>query len=107
MRKEYNSVLSTPTEPNKIGRLRLFRYISKIEISADIGVADANIIGSSLEQNISKFQSRCYNCMSVHQGNTVMHDGSPCHKSKVVKNFLGEKIFDCWTGLEMARLKSH
>jgi len=33
MREEYNSVLSTPTEADKIGR---YRYIGKTQISADI-----------------------------------------------------------------------
>jgi len=36
MREEYNSVLSTPTEAEKIGRFG--RYIGKTQISAEIWV---------------------------------------------------------------------
>jgi len=32
MREEYNSVLSTPTEADKIGRFRRYRYIGKTQI---------------------------------------------------------------------------
>jgi len=38
MREEYNSVLSTPTEADKIGRFGRYRYIGKIQISVDISV---------------------------------------------------------------------
>jgi len=34
MREEYNSVLSTPTEADKIGHFGRYRYIGKIKISA-------------------------------------------------------------------------
>jgi len=39
MREEYNSVLSTPTEVNKIGRFGRYRYIGKTQISADISAS--------------------------------------------------------------------
>jgi len=32
MRKEYNSVLSTPTEADKIGRFGRYRYIGETQI---------------------------------------------------------------------------
>jgi len=38
MREEYNSVLSTPTEADKIGHFCRYRYISKTQISTDISV---------------------------------------------------------------------
>ena len=38
MCKEYNSVLSTPTEANKISYCCQYRYIGKTQISADISV---------------------------------------------------------------------
>jgi len=28
--------------------------------------------------------------VSVHQCNIFLHDGAPCHKSKIMKNFFGE-----------------
>jgi len=34
MREEYNSVLSTPAEADKIGRFGRYRYIGKTQISA-------------------------------------------------------------------------
>jgi len=34
MREEYNSVLSTATEADKIGRFGRYRYIGKTQISA-------------------------------------------------------------------------
>jgi len=40
MREEYNSVLSTPTEADKIGRFGRYRYIGETQISArNIGPA--------------------------------------------------------------------
>jgi len=36
MLEEYNSVLSTPNEADKIGRFARYRYVSKIQISADL-----------------------------------------------------------------------
>jgi len=36
MREEHNSVLSTPTEADNIGRFGRYRYIGKTQISADI-----------------------------------------------------------------------
>jgi len=36
MHEEYNSVLSTPTEADKIGRFGRYRYIGKTQISANI-----------------------------------------------------------------------
>jgi len=46
MREEYNNVLSTPTEADKIGRFGRYRYIGKTQISA-------NYIGLSLELSIA------------------------------------------------------
>ena len=46
MRDEYNRVLSTPTEADKIGRFGRYRYIGKTQISADY-------IGRSLLISIS------------------------------------------------------
>jgi len=44
MREEYNSVLSTPTEADKIGRFGRYRYIGQTEISVDyIGQADISV----------------------------------------------------------------
>jgi len=36
MREECNSVLSTPTEVDNIGRFDRYRYIGKTQISADL-----------------------------------------------------------------------
>jgi len=36
MREEYNKVLSTPTEADKISHFGRYRYINKTQISADI-----------------------------------------------------------------------
>jgi len=38
MHEEYNSVLSTPTEADKIGRFGRHQYIGKTKISADLSV---------------------------------------------------------------------
>jgi len=38
MREEYISVLSTPIEPDNIGRFGRYRYIGKTQTSADISV---------------------------------------------------------------------
>jgi len=38
MREENNSVLTRPTEADKIGRFGRYRYIGKTQISADISV---------------------------------------------------------------------
>ena len=38
--------------------------------------------------------------MTVHQCDIFMHDGAPCHRSRVAKKFLGRKISDKWTGPE-------
>jgi len=35
MGEEYNSVLSTPTDVDRIGRFGRYRYIGKTQISAD------------------------------------------------------------------------
>jgi len=50
MREEYNSVLSTPTEADEIGRFGRYRYIGKTHISVDLWqkistmIRDKNVI---------------------------------------------------------------
>jgi len=44
MREKYNSILSTPTEADKIGRFGRYRYIGKTQISARYsGQADISV----------------------------------------------------------------
>jgi len=45
------------------------------------------IVNREAVSNFKKLQS----CIFVDQGNIFMHDGTTCHKSKVVKNFLAEE----------------
>ena len=43
------------------------------------------------EKYVKVFQVKLQLHMTVHQCDIFMHDGAPCHRSRVVKKFLGEK----------------
>ena len=43
------------------------------------------------EKSVKVLQEKLQLHMTVHQCNSFMHDRDPCHRSKVVKKFLGEK----------------
>jgi len=60
MREEYNSILSTPTEADKIGRFGRYRYIGKFQILAHIS---AMLIYRSISNYYTQyFQDPKYNC---------------------------------------------
>jgi len=46
MREEYNSVLSTPTEADKIGRFGRYQYIGKTQIRQIYRSISSNVIVS-------------------------------------------------------------
>ena len=43
------------------------------------------------EKYVKVLQEKLQLHMTVYQCDTFMHDGAPCHRSRVVKKFLGEK----------------
>ena len=43
------------------------------------------------EKYVNLHRSKLELHMRVHNCNIFMHDGAPCHQSKVVKNFLEQK----------------
>ena len=43
------------------------------------------------EKYVKVLQEKLQLHMTVHQCDISMHDGAPCHRSRVVKKFLGEK----------------
>ena len=52
------------------------------------------------EKYVKVLQEKLQLHMTIHQCDIFMHDGAPCHRSRVIKKFFGEKIFDNWTGPE-------
>ena len=52
------------------------------------------------EKYVNVLQEKLQLHMTVHQCDIFMHDGAPCHRSRVVKKFLREKIIRQldWTG---------
>jgi len=40
---------------------------------------------------------------AVHSCEIFMHDGAPCHRAKIVTDFLKMKNINCWNGREIAR----
>ena len=43
------------------------------------------------EKYVKALQEKLQLHMTVHHCDIFMHDGAPCHRSRVVKKFLGEK----------------
>jgi len=61
MREEYSSVLSTPTEADKIGRFGRYRYIGKTQMSARPiyrSISSADLSLNLLRENISLFSEQ-------------------------------------------------
>jgi len=69
MREEYNSVLSTSAEADKIGRFGRYRYIAKTQISARyMGQADISVY---LLTQLRKLSSRHINTNSTNSNLTL------------------------------------
>jgi len=72
MRGEYNSVLSTPTEADNIGRFGRYRYLGKTQISADISVdLQVNVVSIvctpySKLKNIKRSDGSTHPCVRIH-----------------------------------------
>jgi len=65
MREEYNRVLSTPAEIDKIGRFGRYRYIDKTQISA-------RYIGQAVYQCISEHSlENCLQYISIQTALTT------------------------------------
>ena len=44
--------------------------------------------------------------VAVHDCNIFMHDDAPCHRSRLVKNYVHEKkMLMCWIGRETVRIQ--